>query len=290
MKLTEVPRAPNQRVCVFGGPKSGKTELVGRLAEKFNLLWFDFENGFSVLLKLPTEWQERIELVRIPDTRAYPIAVETALKIVTGSPLKICHAHGKASCPICLKEQLPMTDVCLKNLTGKHDTIVVFDSMTQLANSVMNWLTRSQKEGDEYKPEWSDYRNQGTVMDRFLSEIQQATYNVVCITHELEVELEDGRKRLVPVAGTRNFSANTAKYFDHIVYCQLKNKKHNFGSGTTYDNSALTGSRTDVSVEGMETASLLPIFDPIAISDGIKKAQANNAAGAAAILAKLTGK
>lgn len=297
MKVSTMPRTTNQRIVVYGGPKSGKTELVARLSEVFNLVWFDLENGHSPMFKLPTEWQERIELIPIPDTKAYPIATETIDKVLKpGSDLKICHKHGKSACPHCMKEwnaappeSKPdlFTPVNLSLLAGKQDTIVVIDSLTQLSNSVMNWLTRAAKEGDEYKPDWGDYRNQGTVLDRYLSEIQQAPYNIVCITHEAEVEMEDGKQKLVPVAGTRNFSRNTAKYFDHVVYCQVKNKKHNFGSSTTYETAALTGSRTDMMIEGMEVPSLLPFFDPVRIADSQKaKAQAQSSA-AAGILATL---
>lgn len=285
MKLSQLERLPNQRIVVYGEPKTGKTELIGKLAEKYNLLWFDLENGYSPLFKLPKEWQERIDLVRIPDTKNYPIALETMQKVITGAPLKICHAHGKATCPICMKDGSPVTDVCLKDLAGKHDTIVVVDSLTQLANSTMNWLLRNEK--DEYKPDWGDYRNQGTLMDKFLGDCQQSTWNIICATHVAEVEMEDGKTKLVPVAGTRNFSRNTAKYFDHVVYCQVKNKKHSFGSKTDFDTQALTGSRTDATIEGMTVPSLLPFFDPEVIKDTIQKAQAANAAGAAKILGGL---
>lgn len=285
MKLSQIQQLPNQRICIYGEPKTGKTELAAGLAEKYNLLWFDLENGYSPLFKLPKEWQERIDLVRIPDTKGYPIALETMQKVITGAPLKICHAHGKATCPICMKENAPVTEVCLKDLADKHDTIVVVDSLTQLANSTMNWLTRGK--GDEYAPEWGDYRNQGTLMDKFLGDCQQSTWNIICITHVSEVELEDGKKRLVPVAGTRNFSRNTAKYFDHVVYCQVKNKKHSFGSRTDFDMQALTGSRTNATIEGMETPSLLQFFDPAVIKETIAKAQTANAASAAKILQSL---
>lgn len=286
MKLSQLQQLPNQRICVYGEPKTGKTELVAKLAEKYNLLWFDLENGFSPLFKLPKEWQERIDLVRVPDTQNYPIAIETMLKVITGSKLLICNEHGKAGCTMCMKSGGATTEVCLKDLANKHDTIVVVDSMTQLANSAMNWIMTKSKDD---KPGWPEFRQQGTIMDKFLGDTQQSTWNIVCITHVSEVEQEDGKTKLVPVAGTRNFSRNTAKYFDHVVYCRVANKKHSFGSGTTFDTQALTGSRTDASIEGMEIPSLLPFFDPEVIRDTITKAQATNAAGAAKILQGLKG-
>jgi len=55
MKLTAKKLSRTHRVLVYGEPKSGKTELAARLAEKYNVLLFDLENGYETLLKLPTE-------------------------------------------------------------------------------------------------------------------------------------------------------------------------------------------------------------------------------------------
>ncbi|HNF41184.1 MAG TPA: AAA family ATPase [Bacteroidia bacterium] len=256
MKLTSKELSNTHRVIVFGESKSGKTELVGRLAERYNLLYFDLENGFETLLKLPQEWKDRIELVSIPDTKVYPVAIETILKVLEGK-VSICEKHGKCSCIRCKKEpDAEYVVVDINNLS--KDVIVVIDSLTQLSNSAMNLLTADH--GDEYKPDWGDYRNQGQLMDKVLSQIQQARYNIVCITHVVETEFEDGRKKLVPLAGTPNFSRNSAKYFDHVVYCEVKNKKHEFASSTTYSSSVLSGSRTDVAIEKSAKPSLLEIF------------------------------
>lgn len=256
MKLTQVIHSKTHRALVFGAPKSGKTQLVSELSAYYNLLWFDLENGWETLLKLPAAQQERVDLIQIPDTKNYPIAIETVLKVISGNLVSICQEHGKVSCPLCKKDSKPFSEVQLNALGS--DVIVVFDSITQLANSAMNHLTKGQP--DTYKPEWTDYRNQGALMEKFLSELQQAKYNVVCITHEAEVEMEDGRKKLVPVAGTTNFSRNTAKYFDHVIYAEIKNKGHKFASSTCYANNILTGSRTDVELEKSNEPSLMDIF------------------------------
>lgn len=252
MKLSSKAANKTSRVLVYGGPKTGKTKLVGKLASAYDLVYFDLENGYETLLKLPQEQQERIELISIPDSRVFPIAIETLLKVVTGNKVTICEEHGKVNCPVCTKAGAATTTVELNAL--QTSSIVVFDSITQLANSAMSFITKDKP--DDYKYEWDDYRRQGTVMDKFLSQIQQAKYNVVCITHETETEMEDGKKKLVPVAGTTTFSRNTAKYFDHVVYAELKNRKHIFASSTTYATNVITGSRLDIEVED----SLLPIF------------------------------
>lgn len=256
MKLTEKVDSTLERVLLFGGPKSGKTALTANLAEQFNIHLFDLENGYKTLRKLPAEWQERVNVYSLPDTRIYPIAIETMLKVVTGLPVDFCIEHAKVNCMICKKDSKPMEHVEL-NALGQND-IVIFDSLTQLANSAMAHVKKNDDELS--KPEWTDFMKQGFLMDKFLSQCQHAKYNLVAITHEVEAELENGGKKLVPVAGTREFSRNTAKYFDHVVYCELKNKKHTFGSATNYALSVLTGSRSDVAIEGMDTASLLPFF------------------------------
>jgi len=256
MKLSSIAPETTHRVIVYGGPKVGKTELVGNLSKDFNLLWLDTERGYSTLTKLPSPQQERIEIVSLPDTRDFPIAIETLLKVFTGNRVEICEAHGKCGCMLCKKDSRPFTVVELNALD--NNTIVVLDSLTQTAVSAIAHITKGKP--DDYRYDWEDYRKQGTLMDKLLSNMQQARYNLCVITHEVEVELEDGRKKIVPCAGTSNFSRNTAKYFDHVVYCQVQNKKHTFGSSTTFGVSLVTGSRTDVSIEKEVVPTLLDIF------------------------------
>jgi hypothetical protein len=256
VKLTDREDSLRERVVAYGPPKSGKTELAARLAEEFNLHYFDLENGYKPMRKLPQAWQDRINLYSIPDSKVFPIAIETMLKIVPGTSVTFCIKHGKVACMLCRKDELPTESVEL-NALGEND-IVVFDSGTQLALSCMNHI---RKDIDELSPvTWDHFRSQGFLMDRFLSQCQVAKYNLLFLTHEVEAEMEDGKKRLVPVAGSANFSRNTAKYFDHVVYCQLLNKEHRFGSATTYATGVLTGSRSDIAIESLKAPSLLPFF------------------------------
>lgn len=242
---------------IFGAPKSGKTQLAGELAEFYNLMWIDMENGHETLFQLPTEWQERIELVNLPDTRIYPVAIETCLKLVKGS-VSICEEHGKVGCMICKREEKDFIAIDLPHLAS--NSVVVFDSLTQLTNSAIAHITKSQP--DDYKLEYNDWANLGRLLDIFLSQLQQAKYNVVVISHEIEAETEGKKKTLVPVGGTRNFSRNVAKYFDHVIYAERKNKKHVFSSSTQYATNILTGSRTGAVLEQETKPSLLSIFKP----------------------------
>ncbi len=273
-KLSSKAHSATHRVMIFGAPKSGKTQLAGALAEYFNLIWVDMENGHETLFKLPKDQQERIELINLPDTRSYPIAIETVLKMVKG-PVSICEEHGKVSCMLCKKAMIEaekaetetegqvvssdyFTDVNLPALN--HESIVVFDSLTQLSSSAVSFITKNQP--DDYKLNYDDWGNLSKLLDIFLSHIQQAGYNVIVISHETEAETEGKKKTLVPVGGTRNYSRNVAKFFDHVIYAERKNKKHMFASDTQYSNNIMTGSRTDVKMEDSEAPSLLAIFKP----------------------------
>jgi hypothetical protein len=257
-KLNTQKASATARVMLFGAPKTGKTQLAGELAEFFNVTLVDLENGHDTLFKLPEEWQERIELIAIPDTRDYPMGIETCLKIVKG-PVEICEQHGKVSCMVCRKEELPTSSLDVNSFT--KDDVIIFDSSTQLTNSCIANVTKGKS--DDYKLDWDDWRKVGVLMDTFFGKIQQGKYNVVVISHETEVETTDKQKKiLVPVGGTGNFSRNVAKYFDHIVYAERKNRTHAFSSGTTTNSNVLTGSRRDIELESSAKPSLLQIFKP----------------------------
>lgn len=134
--------------------------------------------------------------------------------------------------------------------------------MTQLSNSVMSMILRADnKIGYDHKPEWDHYGKQGAWLDRWLSIIQNCPFNVIVISHEMGIEMEDGKEKLTAVAGTRNFARNLPRYFDHVVYAELKARKHVVGSSTTYGVNVLTGSRTGAKTETDATGSpLLQIY------------------------------
>lgn len=257
MKLSQKQFSSYNSVLLFGGPKVGKTSLFGSLAPTKKLLLIDMENGWASLKNLPAEAQENIEIISLPDTRSFPIAIETCLKIVKGGPVDICEEHGKVSCALCKKDNKVFNHVHLNSLGP--DWVVGFDSLTQLTNSAIAHITKNQP--DDYKLTYDDWGNLGKLLDTFLSHIQNAQFNVVCISHETETEMEDGKMKLVPTAGTRNFSRNTAKYFGEVIYCEVKNKKHIAASSTTYANNILTGSRSGIALESSTgPISLLPFF------------------------------
>lgn len=264
MKLTDYAASAARKILVYGPPKSGKTDLVGRLAEKKRLWWLDLEDGVKTLLKSPRmkkEWFDNIELFSIPDTQIAPVAVETILKIIKGAKVDICHSHGIVGCPRCKSNGKGFSSLELAAFT--NNDVLVLDSGSQLAMSAMNWITRKhiQAENYDYKPDWDDYSKQGRILDRIFSICQQAPFNIVVITHEQAVEMEDKKVKLVPIGGTSQFSKTFAKYFDDVVYVDRVNGKHKAASSTTYSNSIVLGSRSGVALETDDVPNLLKLFD-----------------------------
>ncbi len=256
-KLSTKKASQTKRVMVFGASFSGKSLLAGKLAKEFNLTWIDLEAGHGVLYQLPIEYQENIEIVALPDTRSYPIGIETMLKLVKG-PVDICELHGKVSCMLCKREKADFVHVDVNSMT--HKDILVVDTMTQLSSSAIANITKDKP--DDYKLDYDDWGNLGKLLDIVLSHVQQASYNVVFISHENEVKTEGKKMILAPTGGTRNFSRNITKYFTDVVYLERKNKKHTCISSTTANNTVIAGSQTGVSLEYLEEPSLLPLFLP----------------------------
>lgn len=261
MKPSELAKRRSSHVCVFGDPKTGKSTLVAKLLlSGFHLTWISMDNGHEVIFKLgiPMEVLDtQLSVVVIPDTKENPIAIGTVRKILTGSPQEICDLHGAVGCSTCRQNKRSFTRICLSEFGSKD--ILVLDHGGQISDSCMNVITI--KKNDEYKYEWDDYNAQGSVLAGLMMNIQQSKANIIMITHVTESEMEDGKKKLLPMMGTRNFSRNVGKYFDHLIYCEMSSGSHKFGSSTTYKASVMTGSRTDVSIEKDKEASLVPFFD-----------------------------
>lgn len=265
MKPSALARRRANHICVFGDPKTGKSTLVAELLmhqTNLKIVWLSMDNGHEVIFKLPVPPEvldQRLEILVLPDTKENPCAIRTVRAILSGASVNICDTHGEVNCSTCRAKQGSFTN--LHAGTWGPETVLVLDHIGQLANSAMTVAYKKYKKDPEEKPEWDQYGMQGILMDGILTNIQQAPYHAVCITHVCESEMEDGTKKLVPMGGTTNFSRNMGKYFDHIVYCHMLNGKHRFGSATGYQAKVVTGSRLDVTIEGQSSASLMPFFD-----------------------------
>jgi hypothetical protein len=257
----------NHACLIYGPPKSGKSALVGtaaRLPEIARIYWFDNENGWEVLLNIGLTDEElaKIVLVRMPDTRNNPIAIETTLKVLTSkTEVTICEAHGKVNCVSCRKDnKFQGVPFLLSNCT--HSELVVFDSGSQLGESALNLACAGQDV--TYKPTFDDFGKQGKYLADCLSVIQQcANTNFILITHEMVLEDEVNgvtKDKIYPLCGTKNFSRKVAKYFGTVIYTHMKAGKHAGGSTTTYKSDVLTGSRIGAALEKSKEMSMRDIL------------------------------
>ena len=258
MKLSDFKVSNVHKTIVYGAPKTGKTAAVGLLAKHYKLIYFDGEGGVSTLLnpafKIPTE---NVEVIQTKDAPHFPIYAELCMEVVKWNKVNICEKHGKLKCAACIRESLPMTELDFSQLDSSY--IIVFDSLTQLSNSILNMVKLARgvpaSKLSETKSEWDDYGRQGAMLDTFLTCIQNAPFNVIVISHEQGIEQEDGSEKLQPIGGTRNFARQVPRYFDNVVRLEVKNRKHTGVSSTTASGKILAGSRTGAEVEKLDSTT-----------------------------------
>ena len=260
MKLTEAFSNLSyfpQRVAVVGLPGSGKSTLVAALAVTHKLHWIDVENGAESLLKLSPEAQANINLIQLPDSASYPIAANTLAQLFRAGKANICHAHGKVNCALCNKTAPEAFDTLDFSALDSND-IVVIDSGTQWSNSILAHIMKARPV--DAKPERDDWGALRKHTEFALSQMQAATFNLVVIFHAQEAAMEDGKTKLVPTFGSASMSTEVAKAFGHVVYCDIRNRKHVAFSSSIALPNVLTKSRTEFEIEKLDVPSLAPIF------------------------------
>lgn len=271
-----------EHVIMYGDSGTGKTTLCGLLAEFYNILWFDGDKGLTAIRNnLHPELLKRIRTVRIPDSTANPIFVDTMLRVITGRQVSICMPHGVVDCPYCkFKEEAKKITVALSNLP--KNWIVVQDSLTQFVASahakvhyrvnpaalktgdVDDFWRGSKGDAFDY---WGAMRN---IMEKFGNYTKDLECQFVCISHGLMAEMDDGAKKLVPVSGSENASKNFARYFGTEINAKVVNGKHVFVSSSTYSSTVQTKSRSNIALEKMPVPSLLHIFNPQIANEQLK--------------------
>ena len=261
---------PNHSILLYGPPKGGKTQLAGTaasIAEINNIFWIDLENGHETLLNcgLTDEQLAKITLIKITDTRDNPIAIETILKSFTSKvPVNICELHGKIDCAECKKASAPFLAWNLAKCT--HNDLVVIDSGSQLGDSALGAACLGKP--GMFKPTFDEYGMVSKWLGDICSVIQQcANTNFVVLTHEIALEDDEGKDKIFPLMGSKQFSMRCAKFFGTVVYVHKKMNKHVAGSSSTYRSDVLTGSRVNAELEKNKEPSMRDIL----IEGGILK-------------------
>ena len=236
-----------QKILIHGDAGTGKTALIATLVlEGYNLILVDCENGFETLIShLPIEYHDKVDIIRVRDTKETPIAIETVTKLMSGKPQKICVKHGKVACVECTSAKAEFETYEFGKLDTK--TVVAFDSLTQIVESAKAVATRGL--APDAKLEHDHWGKMGMYLSIFLGAVQQAPFHVVCTSHSQEIEAPDGSKKLFPVGGTKNASRQTARYFGHVVYTEVKNKKFIAASSAQHHPKVVSKSRADLAME-----------------------------------------
>lgn len=269
MKATDYKMSAARHVLVYGGPKTGKTELVGSLLKCYRLWWFSFDQGVKTLFRkgsIAEPYLHNLEIFPIPDTQLYPMAIETMLKVLKLGRHEICHMHGKVACAdkdCKLEGAFSVYDNT--QLDNKKD-IVVFDHYSQIMDSVMNRIFKDflkDDKFDEIQSTFHHWAQQGAMSDRIGSTFQNCNYNVIVLSHEVLSEFEDGTKRITPVGGTRNKSADFARYFDDVVYTEIVGGQFKAHATAADKTRTIVGNRSGKSLatsNPKEQVTLLPLF------------------------------
>jgi hypothetical protein len=257
MKYTDLVQRDASHVMIFGDSKTGKSTLASELAYSFKLIWISMDGGHRVLSKLSAEAQDNIDIIVLPDTRDFPVAIDTCRKLVKGKPVTLCNNHGMVDCRVCKQHNQPFSSYEFGTLG--LDTIVVWDHLSTLTDSCISLITKGKP--IDYKLQLDDYGSLKFHMSEFLRDIQMAPYNTVCIAQAMEATMEDKTKKITPAVGSSEFGKLVGQYFDHIVFTKISSRMHRAGSATTYETSVITGSRTDVAIENLPKPTLIPFFD-----------------------------
>lgn len=242
-------KEPKQMALVFGESFAGKTYAVGQLARKYKLIWLDLEHGAATLATaIPPEFHENVTLVEIKDTPQKPIAVNAVIKILRATgPVKLKAEDGSVGV---LKPEEEFIE--LDPTSWGTDTVLVIDTLTALSDSAINHYLGTKSDTVFTKKEYSHYDHQGLYLNNALISAQRLGCHVVFITHQEEIEQEDGSEKLTPVGGTRNFAKKIARKFDHTIHCKIYNRKHTYNSVTIKDHKVIAGSRLNVNIESAE--------------------------------------
>lgn len=212
-----------QKIIIYGAPGTGKTLYAGGASSKFEVLWFDLENGKdSLLANLSEEQLSRITYIPLADSSDNPVAAPVIAALFQYGKGSICHEHSQFNCARCKPDA--RFNIDLSEWTADKNRVIVIDSATQLSWSAyfraLSQLNKSIEDGDQTS--FDVWRIQGAYLAKIFSAIQASPHHVITISHEHEVEYPDKSKKLVPSVGTKTQKVEFSKYFGHKIRTAIK--------------------------------------------------------------------
>ena len=260
----------SQATLIYGSPFTGKTLLAGTLAKLPHIQriwWLDLERGINVLrsthipehLKLTEQEAQKIIPITFSDTASEPIAASRIYSLfTTTTPLHVNQEEGR------LFTQSPAnvdTVEWQSPLKMADNEAIVIDSLSQLTSSVEAMFRNEGLTKFEF---WGAVQQR---MHAILGVIQAAHIPVVAITHIVVDEVEvmaasstgkvttksnprmvnDTRTtKVYPLVGSKATSFNAARYFNHALFCLVKDGRYWVVSSPTtldYTNPGTTSGR-----------------------------------------------
>jgi hypothetical protein len=259
LAVTDSKMEKPQSILIYGGPFTGKTSMAMELANHGYRIWFlDLDAGALVGLNVvkPENW-DKVMVANVPDTPQNPVGIRTVgrffSKALKDQVIKICEKHGEVACVLC-KPPAEFMEFPVGTFDS-HDVVVV-DNCTTFARSALNQASQEtikKLESKFQKVEWDNYNYQGMLLDNVFSNMKRCKFHRIFISHEDVVEAADGTEKIYPIGGTRSYSRNVAKDFDHVVRLRIENKQHKGVSSTTGSNTSIQGSRTGGCIEKGDT-------------------------------------
>jgi len=201
-------------INLWGEPFSGKTSIIGTLAEYgYNIDYINFDNNINPLMSLSPEASARINNILVQDSITKPnIAVFfDGLRI---KPIaKICTKHGYIDCVDCKQSG----EFLLYSPLNTTADLTVIDSASTYLSSAM---IASKNEAMLLKTTFNHFGVQGLHVDTLLYFAKSVKSNVMIICHDIQMAntlKENYVDDYYPLLGTRPKSKTSMSVFTEIL-------------------------------------------------------------------------
>ena len=257
------------RMNIYGAPGTGKTFMVGKLADKFKLHYISAENGhqtFSDPACVSVAARPNVAIYKIADTNTQPRAYSFLHNLLLTGSVTACEAHGATGCVACASAGLKDYKFSLSSL-GMND-ILIIDSWSQVDRSVRARLAAKHKV--DWESESAKDMHGSNNMLRFYDAVRMSltdlctriqainSTNVIVITHTTDTSKlnEKGQVavqgKIVPAGGSAKFAETNAGYFSEVLFSYVENGRFKVTCDPRYSPYHAAKSRSAFDCAGKE--------------------------------------